>query len=664
MLAAACSDNTSPEAGVAASHIVVRPAALTLATGQTGDLTATPHFRTGTVPQSPIVWSTRNPDVATVTANGRVFAIAEGTTPIVAEWAGLRDSAIIVVQARKATTVVVRLPDTSLTPGAVTQATSTVRDQLGDTLAGRAIAWSSSAPNVASVDTKGRITALAVGRTVISATADNVAGTASLAVAVPSSTGAGPVLVSNAVSLKPGEAPSTVYVSLAPGALADWPSALIRNVRTGWFRPVEILNGGLDPLAVPAIEGDKVSFEIYSYLASPRAPYQVTVPAKSTPRFLRSSIDLERTSASRDGAITLVFSKPIDSQELSRANIALASASGAVSATLTFENAEHTLVGVTPTQPLAPNTTYTLSIGAALRDADGVALARESSVPFTTSSAPSFVAAFAFVRDGEIWMHQPDGTLSQLTYTLDHTNSAPAWSPDGTQLVFARGSYVADGARGIYVIDADGSNEHRLAEGALADAPAWSPDGKSILYSSITDGSYAIMAVDADGKAPARAVVNLPGYDAFPAWSPDSRTITFTSDYRAYDFLNDLYQADADGKNVRPFLLGPFFAPVQFYFQASWSPDGKQIALVACPWGYTTCKEKSAIAVINADGSGYRTIANAGGYAKPTWTRDGRYIIFAASADGVSPPSLRLVRADGSAEGALLSRAGSPAVRP
>ncbi len=45
-------------------------------------------------------------------------------------------------------------------------------------------------------------------------------------------------------------------------------------------------------------------------------------------------------------------------------------------------------------------------------------------------------------------------------------NVAPAWSPDGTQIVFLSDR---DGSWQIYAMDADGSNQHRLFESALGD---------------------------------------------------------------------------------------------------------------------------------------------------------------------------------------------------
>ena len=61
-------------------------------------------------------------------------------------------------------------------------------------------------------------------------------------------------------------------------------------------------------------------------------------------------------------------------------------------------------------------------------------------------------------------------------------NFAPAWSPDGTKIVFTSG---VRSDTDIYVMDADGSNVVRLTHDAdFEEDPAWSPDGAKIAFRS------------------------------------------------------------------------------------------------------------------------------------------------------------------------------------
>ena len=67
--------------------------------------------------------------------------------------------------------------------------------------------------------------------------------------------------------------------------------------------------------------------------------------------------------------------------------------------------------------------------------------------------------------------------------TFDPQNGMnPTWSPDGTRIAFVttRGQHKAE----IYVMNADGTNQHVLVSMAIGDAidPRWSPDGRKVAF--------------------------------------------------------------------------------------------------------------------------------------------------------------------------------------
>ena len=76
-----------------------------------------------------------------------------------------------------------------------------------------------------------------------------------------------------------------------------------------------------------------------------------------------------------------------------------------------------------------------------------------------------------------------DGTGSpeQLTDVAGDDRAA-SYSPDGSKLVF---DSSRDGPTAVYVMDADGSNAHRLTSGADDWGASWSPDGTKIAYSIV-----------------------------------------------------------------------------------------------------------------------------------------------------------------------------------
>jgi TolB protein len=295
-------------------------------------------------------------------------------------------------------------------------------------------------------------------------------------------------------------------------------------------------------------------------------------------------------------------------------------------------------------------------------------------VSFAIRCEASSVSELLFVRDGRIYGVNSDGT--GLVRFSDGPNDAdPSWSLDGRRIAFARNSGGRDEwgreFRDIYVMDADGSTAMQVTHTGYARQPAWSPDGRKIAFASYcTDGQglqgcILVTGADADGSSLVRRGFDRGVHDS-PAWSPDGSRIAFTSDYRAYDILFDLYVMNADGTGVGPLLQGPFFWKdgLTFYFQPAWSPDGRKIAVVVCPYAWDDCYPDSSIAIANADGSGLTTITAAGGFARPTWSPNGSHLAYSSTFCRTCPSSIYVVRADGSEKRLLIADGHSPAWRP
>ena len=125
-----------------------------------------------------------------------------------------------------------------------------------------------------------------------------------------------------------------------------------------------------------------------------------------------------------------------------------------------------------------------------------------------------------------------------------------AQAPQKAQIVFHS---IRGGNGEIYVMDADGMNQRRLANPASGADPVWSPDGKSIAFTSTRDGNSEIYLMDANGNNQHRLTSN-PADDIDPAWSPDGQKIAFGS-YRDGNY--EIYVMDADGKNQRNLTNNP-----------------------------------------------------------------------------------------------------------
>jgi WD40-like Beta Propeller Repeat len=106
----------------------------------------------------------------------------------------------------------------------------------------------------------------------------------------------------------------------------------------------------------------------------------------------------------------------------------------------------------------------------------------------------------------------------------------------------------------LEVMNADGSNAHQLGNAVAGDEPAWSPDGSQIVFRA--DSGLSIIGADGNGL---RQLTSGP--DEHPSWSPDGQTILFASGrndpYASSGIFNDtesleLYLVDPGGKNLRP----------------------------------------------------------------------------------------------------------------
>ena len=114
----------------------------------------------------------------------------------------------------------------------------------------------------------------------------------------------------------------------------------------------------------------------------------------------------------------------------------------------------------------------------------------------------------------------------RLLANFKGSNSAPAWSPDGRQLV---ATLSRDGGSQIYAMDVNGGEPRRLTQSSSIDTePTYTPDGQSIYFVSDRGGAPQIYKMAANGSNPQR-VTFTGNYNISPALSPDGRWMAYIS---------------------------------------------------------------------------------------------------------------------------------------
>ncbi|OLB92327.1 MAG: hypothetical protein AUI15_21270 [Actinobacteria bacterium 13_2_20CM_2_66_6] len=187
-------------------------------------------------------------------------------------------------------------------------------------------------------------------------------------------------------------------------------------------------------------------------------------------------------------------------------------------------------------------------------------------------------------------------------------DSAPRWSPDGTQLAFLS-DRIGD-ERQLYVMALRGGEPRQLTSMSGHAGPAtWSPDGKKIAFSARV--SLEPRPEDAGAR---KRWEQRPRHVTKAQFKTDGHGYTF--DARAHLFIVDV--ATGETKQLTD---GDFEDRAE-----SWSPDGRQIAFSRTRGGKDDYSLSDIWVADVATGAALRITEDVGRAISPTWSPDGTTI--------------------------------------
>ena len=190
----------------------------------------------------------------------------------------------------------------------------------------------------------------------------------------------------------------------------------------------------------------------------------------------------------------------------------------------------------------------------------------------------------------------------------------PRFSPSSQKITYM--SYINRNNPRVFIFDIETGQQEIVGEfPGMTFAPRFSPDGKKIImsYSDPEIGNSEIYVLDLATRVSTR-ITNNPAIDVSASFSPNGKKIVFNSDRSGRRHLYIVDLKDSKAKRISR-QGGSYYTPV-------WSPRGDMIA-------FTKQEGKQFyIGVMETNGSNERVIAKSFHVEGPTWSPNGRYLMY------------------------------------
>jgi Tol biopolymer transport system component len=181
-----------------------------------------------------------------------------------------------------------------------------------------------------------------------------------------------------------------------------------------------------------------------------------------------------------------------------------------------------------------------------------------------------------------------------------------SWSADYSKITFSKGLWG-----GLWMMNADGSNETQVSAMPLVRSSVFSPDGKFIAFiANVPDAQVHTIEL-ATGQV--KQLTNLTGLGLRISWSADGKKLLFARQDAGY---GNLFTIAPDGTGLKQITR----CTKAFCWDGQFSPDGTQIALI---YG-------GQVATMASTGANLKTVTSAADPQPhyPSWSPNGKQLAY------------------------------------
>lgn len=251
----------------------------------------------------------------------------------------------------------------------------------------------------------------------------------------------------------------------------------------------------------------------------------------------------------------------------------------------------------------------------ALMDQDGDGhkfLTSGSNLVLTPRFSPDmqYIAYLSYVNNKpRVYMYNLKTQRTEMLGNFPGMTFAPAFSPDSSHILL---SYAKNGVTDIYEMDLATRQSKKLTSGPSIDtSPNYSPDGQKIVFNSDRGGNQQLYVMNRDGSNVERISFRQGSRYATPVWSPRGDYIAFTRMQGNEFYIGVMYP---DGTGERTLATG-------FIVEGpTWSPNGRVLMFQRQNRGTATTNAPIQLYSIDITGQNERMVLTPGDGSDPAWS--------------------------------------------